>query len=316
MELFYQSNPTNISQGVSMNYSEIQRVYYHGSCPDGITSREILKQQYKDTVEYIPYYFTEFKEIPKNAIFVDCCPKEHQVEDVLKNGGVIIDHHESVKDLLLKLSIHYCNQIIFDTGINKRSGALLAHSFLLYVGKTIPAQILNTTGQYAHYISIGDTWQVDNPDFAFARKLGKFITFFGNNFSIDFSIPMNKELIEQFGNAEMRRQRAYAKSAINTTYIGVGNIFFINQLNMSDAAEILRNERDADLVVGWEFKIDYDNKPTIVYSLRSKENGFDCSVFAKKNGGGGHKAAAGFSYPIELAVIDEVQPIGMFLDLL
>ena len=55
----------------------INTVYYHGSCPDGITAREVLKYALK--VKFIPYYFTELKFIPKNALFIDCSPKDEQL---------------------------------------------------------------------------------------------------------------------------------------------------------------------------------------------------------------------------------------------
>ena len=45
--------------------------------------------------------------------------------------------------------------------------------------------------------------------------------------------------------------------------------------------------------------------------MRSKEDGFDCSAFAKQNNGGGHKAAAGFN--IEYNCFD---PIDKFLKIL
>lgn len=293
----------------------VRRIYFHGSCTDGITAREILKTGLQSK-PYIPYYFTEFPTVPERALFVDCCPKMEQIEAVLKAGGAIVDHHAHNLEKLSELKSIYPDQIMIGRNEASESGAVLA-AYIAEEQFELPVAILEKIYDVANLVAIGDTWQKENPSFSVARELGGFVSFFGNDFSFDFETDLDWGLIERFGKARARTQRGLAMTAVCYHSHAFGNIFFINQLDMSDAAEILRNEKNADIVVGWEMKKSYGNEnPSIIYSLRSKENGFDCAAHCLANGGGGHKAAAGFSIEIENSIFDEVQPIRMFLDAL
>lgn len=83
----------------------------------------------------------------------------------------------------------------------------------------------------------------------------------------------------------------------------------------SDVAESMRAQNmtyqyepsvePVQVVAGFAYVVDKPGDvPKVVYSLRGL-NGFDVCAFAKANGGGGHKAAAGFS-----AAIDAVNEYG------
>lgn len=63
-----------------------------------------------------------------------------------------------------------------------------------------------------------------------------------------------------------------------------------------------------DLVVGFHYKVDA-GKLKLQFSTRS-HTGFDCAAFAKAHGGGGHKAAAGFT--VEVSPEVSVNPYAMF----
>jgi hypothetical protein len=77
----------------------------------------------------------------------------------------------------------------------------------------------------------------------------------------------------------------------------------------SDVAEAARKQNStyqhepsvprADVLAGFAYIVDKPgDAPKVVYSLRGLE-GFDVCAFAKENGGGGHKAAAGFAVPVD-----------------
>jgi hypothetical protein len=77
----------------------------------------------------------------------------------------------------------------------------------------------------------------------------------------------------------------------------------------SDVAEAVRKQNAtyqyepsvprAEIVAGFAYVVDKPgDSPKVVYSLRGLE-GFDVCAFAKANGGGGHKAAAGFAASLD-----------------
>lgn len=63
-----------------------------------------------------------------------------------------------------------------------------------------------------------------------------------------------------------------------------------------------------DLVVGFHYKVD-GGKLKLQFSTRS-HTGYDCASFAKSHGGGGHKAAAGFT--VEVSPEVSVNPYRLF----
>jgi len=85
----------------------------------------------------------------------------------------------------------------------------------------------------------------------------------------------------------------------------------------SDVAEALR-QRHPELeavVAGFSYVVDKPgSEPKLVYSLRGL-NGFDVCALAKTNGGGGHKAAAGFSMSMNDIEVDPYEEIRARLEM-
>lgn len=285
------------------NLISIQSVYFHGSCADGIIAREILKTNASTKIKYIPYYFDELKTIPEKALFIDCSPKPHQVEECLKRGCLIADHHDTFKDSFMKFNDVYPNAMMFGENEKAESGAVLAYRLF----KKMKGYVANEElSDVADLIGISDTWHTEHKDFEFSRKLAKYVTFFGNDFSESLQILLDPEgiaLINAMGAVFQRESIKHAKSALSF-FAGSRQlkVFFINDLNISDAAEILRNDKGADLVVGWKVQTDANphgnGDPITVFTLRSNDR-FDCRTFAQAHGGGGHTRAAGFSMPFD-----------------
>jgi nanoRNase/pAp phosphatase (c-di-AMP/oligoRNAs hydrolase) len=83
-----------------------------------------------------------------------------------------------------------------------------------------------------------------------------------------------------------------AASAANALKLRVGslNVHVIDSVELtSDVSDI----SDCDVVVGFAHHIE-EGKIQLRYSLRSRGE-FDCAAFCKRNGGGGHRGAAGFT---------------------
>jgi nanoRNase/pAp phosphatase (c-di-AMP/oligoRNAs hydrolase) len=272
------------------NLKRIQKVYYHGECPDGIGARTIL-QKYFDDVEYIPYYFEELKEVPSYALFIDCAPQAHQLKELLEKGGCIAEHHDSRLDELLELRKEHPQQILY--GVGMESGAFLALEILSLMGEPSNGAL----EEVAHLLAIGDTWQKEDPGFVRARKFANYIRFFGNDFNISLEELLKREAqVEEYDLVQKRLHRTQVDRAIilQQQFREHLRIAFINdsELNISDASDLLR-QQGIPLTVGWTVKT-YLGKRSIVYSMRSKPEVIDVGAFAKLHGGGGHKPAAGF----------------------
>ena len=289
--------------------SNINTIYYHGSCPDGIGSREVLKIAFP-TATFVPYYFTELTTIPDRALFIDCSPKGHQVEDVLKAGGAIAEHHDSFLDSFNKLKATYPNQLLFGDTSKAESGICLAVKLVDdFKGSS---NVPSGTRDIATLLALSDTWQSTDANFAYARMVAGYIAFFGNDFCMPLQeLANNEDSIRAFGKVQDRKTFGMVKDAIRLIAMATNrnyNLAFINDLNISNAAETLR-QQGVDVIIGYVAKFDTNtNRNIVVFSLRASD-AFDCSVFCKANGGGGHVAAAGFTEGY-----DTIQsPIQMFM---
>ena len=302
------------------NLAKTKLIIRHGSCPDGWGAQKALEIIFGKTIPVQYYYFEDLKTIPKNALFINCSPKDHQINACMENGCMIADHHDSFAPHFERLRETYDNVLLFGENRNAESGAYLG-IWLASVyantkgGLTSPLYPSGKAAVMARLLAISDTWQKQDPDFALARMYAGYVSFFGNDLDITLEeLYDQKETVLAFGKAQERQQRNFMKGAIiYDKFISNFKIAMINGLNMSNAAEMLRTEMDVDLVCGYETKMDARAGESItIYSMRSKENGFDCSIFAKANNGGGHKAAAGFSHSYLLGK----DPIETFLFLL
>jgi hypothetical protein len=283
---------------------QIDKVFYHGDCTDGIIAREILSNAFPN-LKFIPYYFTEFKNVPKNALFIDCSPKGYQLEEALSNGCCIADHHE---DSLVGLEkFPNTNQIMFGENSKSESGARLAVAVVEdFFGM---GAVSDAEKQIATLISLSDTWQKDDERFPYARQMAGYISFFGNRFDFELSELLKmEEIIKAFGKVRSNDQASLARNAIRVQEANY-KLAFVNEVNMSDAAAMLKNE-GIDIIVGFLINYEPNEKKNIIrYSLRSNEK-FNCRLFCKSRGGGGHELAAGFSEVFDVYTA----PISEFLD--
>ena len=273
----------------SEKLNAIKTVYYHGSCADGIVAREIMKRVLP-AATCTPFYFEELKEIPKNALFIDCSPKPHQIEACLEEGCCIADHHDTFRESFDRLCGPTHGAMLFGENSLGESGAVLA--------SVLHAQELeydHLIYNIANYIGVSDTWQKNDASFEDSRILSKYITMFGNDFSEDIcTLLADKSKIDAMRGMVHRQNEKLVKSAIILGH--PVKAAYINSMQISDAAEILREKHEVKVVIGWEMIQGRNNHPIIACSIRATPD-FDCSKFAQAQGGGGHKAAAGFEIP-------------------
>lgn len=269
----------------------MDKIVFHSIDCDGIISKCLMQSFLPEgrALQVFGYNYEKNydHDMLKNAYWVDCTPElEEDFVFGLENNCIYIDHHESRKPLFDKYKEKYCEQLLYGDSKNGWSGASLVAG---YLEREIKAEIPYFLEVLIYYTSIADTWQKNNIEFNDARDFSKFVQMIG----VDFKLPNthNKtlyllELVKCLANSNRQKARKMADFA-NIKIINNLRVAFINSLDISDASEILRNERNIDLIVGYEQSLDYYD-----FSFRSAEN-YDCSALAKKIGGGGHKCASG-----------------------
>lgn len=285
----------------------VKEIVYHSNCADGIVARELLlialnQNEIIEPITTVPYnYENNFGHL-ENAVWVDCSPGTwEEFEQGLKNGCVYLDHHNTRKEFFEKAQNLRFSNIVFGSNDKHESGAWLVYANYLLYSPHIKTEILSSYREIARLISIGDTFfkNVPTEDFELARGLGGLIQSIGNNLTFRNPDEINYliSLADGYKTKKKMRAKTLAKNAIMAT-VDKLKIAFINDTEISDASEILRNESEVDLVIGYTLRQE-NNKLFAGLSFRSSEK-FDCSIFAAKFGGGGHKQAAGaFNYELK-----------------
>lgn len=313
---------------------KITTVYYHAGCPDGIASREIHRKfaylMDFGPIEYLPFVYPGPlpKDMKPNTLYVDCCPRDAEgISVTLDLGGIILDHHDSRKELLLSMKEKYPDQVVYGENSKCESGATLTFKAMLSLfqeycqekGLSLffsTEKLIFSMERYATLTAISDTWHTESPEFSRSRALAHYIFLQGDDWDgipseldINMSVSIYGSYLKKL---EREADRIYT---IDLSWMpwasdggGAFKIGFMCGDNTSDIAEILRN-RGYDLVVGFAITMAGD-KPVLRYSLRSS-NKLDVSKFCVKYGGGGHKAAAGMT----LDYIGQ-HPIYYFVELL
>jgi len=276
-------------------------VIYHGNCYDGFGAAWAANKKFfgeGQKVEYIPgLYGMEFpfEAWEGNLYILDFSfPKQiigsrQLVDDYVLNIGEfkVIDHHKTAEADLRD----YPGCTIFNMA---KSGAVLAWEFF-HPGKPVPILL--------QYVQDRDLWKFEMP---FSREIDCYIKSLPFDFrawdeaEIMFQHHINQIITESKG--AYRYQRAMVDVMCNN-YV-VRNIagypvpitnatVFLSEVG----EELCKRFPDANFAAYYLDRKDGRRQ----FGLRSR-NGFDVSEVAKKFGGGGHQASAGFV--IDLAALE------------
>lgn len=261
-------------------------ILYHADCNDGFGGAWAAWKKFGDSADYIP--IEHQKPLPKRLsgrkiFFIDIIPDETTLKKVIsENVSVIaIDHHKTSEP---KMSLF--KEYSFD---NNHSGSVLAWQYF-HPEKPAPKLLLfiedmdiwkweyPQTGHFISALSLYDydfnTWNQIASEIEDPEKFKKYL--YKGAIISDYDKNVVKWLAETAIKAEFEGYKIYAVNAPH----------FINGLVANSLAAKL-----PPFAVSWS-----QDKDTIHVSLRS-DGSIDVSEIAKKYGGGGHKAAAGFSFP-------------------
>ncbi len=272
-------------------------VFYHANCADGAAAAWAVfkaNPQHPD-ITFVPCNYTdsEWQKHPiDNAvvIFVDFSePKDSMLEICKRAHSVAIyDHHKTAQAALSDTSWHPSNLIVvFDMN---RSGAQIAWD-VFNPGKPRPKLI--------DYVADRDLWQFKLP---LSKDVSAYIWLYKTNIAefdvcaqkleddlaacaLEGKTVSNTQGRYSLGNAEKLSVR---KDADGNIY-GFGNV----TNNISETGDVFLTVLHPEAAYSLTY-FDIPEEGKRVFSLRSRK-GFDVSVLAKKFGGGGHAAAAGFT---------------------
>ncbi len=295
--------------------AEPKRIVFHSGCPDGIIARDIVSIAGDIDLDNI-HAFQYNQDVPDNfyydTIWVDCCPQnEDDFKIGLDRNCIYLDHHNTIKDKFLKYFPMYPTQLTFGQTEFGESGAVLAYNYV----KTHQTDTFARVSKYSKLcklVGISDCFITNSPQFQLGRNIAGLISLFGNEFDLNY-VP--EETIYMLADALEKRNKERDQKLIDGAFIthrcSGYKIAIINNLQISDVAERLRNEQSVDLIVGFSMQSVETIGCKTIYSLRSNDR-IKVNQFAKEHGGGGHDKAAGFEVRTSA---ESVSPYDAFLKL-
>jgi oligoribonuclease NrnB/cAMP/cGMP phosphodiesterase (DHH superfamily) len=264
-----------------------QLVIYHGNCPDGFTAAWVAARALAREGSDVELFAGRYGEAPplekafnRDVYVVDFSYPRPQLEDLNATARrlVVLDHHKTAEAELKGLP--YCT---FDMN---RSGAGLTWDYF-HEGEPRPWIV--------DYVEDRDLWKFDLPDSEAVslriRLCPQTLTDWDN--LADRSVH---EIMPEAGGAVLYLEH-YVQDALRNMYTvtnvdGLGNDAACVNVSYTGVSDVLNDAVEASglpMAIGWQ----RDKDGYIACSVRSQKS-FDCSAFAKSQGGGGHAQAAGF----------------------
>lgn len=258
-------------------------VVYHGDCPDGFSGAWAAWKKFGNEADYLPARHGEPFPVgleKKKVFLVDFVPDEVTINMLIANNISVfpIDHH-----LTSEIKMEFFKDRVFDMD---KSGAVLSWEYF-HPDKPVPILL--------QHIQDMDLWQwkLQNSKEIIAY-LGVVDFSFNNWDEVSWKLEDEHEkgeLIEK-GRTLIKYEERIVEGLIRDN---AELVEFEGYKSLAVNCPILESDIGNRLVVVlppmgivWRRKKNY-----VTVSLRS-DGSVDVSSIAKKHGGGGHRAAAGF----------------------
>ena len=290
-------------------------VLYHGNCWDGFGAAWAAWMRLKDQATYIPVNYgappPEMPDCDRLYILDFSYPKETLLELAKKHCHVtLLDHHKTAQSDLGDLVESRSNQAHeFDVELTQpglyvrfnveESGASLAWEYFYEPDKWFSGQ-QKWTPEIIKYVKDRDLWEFKMPH---SREVTAWLHSFPFDFEqwkwLNHCLTDDGEFVALLpqGAAILRAQQqqieAMCRHAGWITLCGY-TVPVVNATTLfSECGEYLCEKYpDAPFAAYYFDRADGKRQ----WGLRSR-NSFDVSAIAKRYGGGGHVAAAGFQFP-------------------
>jgi oligoribonuclease NrnB/cAMP/cGMP phosphodiesterase (DHH superfamily) len=282
---------------------------YHGNCDDGFGAAWVVRKFFGNDVQFFPgIYGKEPPEVGgKNVLMVDFSYKRPVLEAMLQSGDVkqastilILDHHKTAAEDLAGIAFPedsydpatwrnkweaFCEwpvRAIFDMD---RSGAQIAWDYFSD-GEDRP--------QFIDLIGDRDLWKFQYGDVT--KRFSAALRTYPMTFEAWDRIADTPEDLVAEGTGILRAHNANIQKFVADAYWDYVGDYFVPVANVpyhyaSDTAHaLLTIFPEAMFTACWFRRGD----GMIQWSLRSEDGRMDVSEIAKRQGGGGHRNAAGF----------------------
>lgn len=265
---------------------------YHGNCADGFTGAWVVRKALGEGVEYFPgVYQTQPPDVRnRDVVLVDFSYKRSVMEQIIDEARsvLVLDHHKTAAEDLKDL--RYA-EVVFDMD---RAGSRIAWDF--YFPNEAPPPVLL-------HVEDRDLWRFTLPK---TREIQANIFSYPYDFAVwDRLMSSDPAMLATEGEAIERKHFKDINELLGVVQrrmnIGGYNVPVANlpYTLVSDAAHKMA-EGEAFAGCYW------DTPKGRVFGLRSSADGIDVSEVAMQYGGGGHKNAAGFTVPYDIAARLEV----------
>jgi oligoribonuclease NrnB/cAMP/cGMP phosphodiesterase (DHH superfamily) len=267
-------------------------VVYHANCNDGFCCAWLAHWAFPDA-EFVP---AQYGQAPpdvagKRVLIADFSYKRTTMEDIIAaaHSVTVLDHHRTAAAELDGLDKDWQVSVTFDMD---KSGGRLTWEWLTRNGHGVADP--DNPPWIVDYSEDRDLWRWALPD---SREINAALSSYPLDFDAwDRLAELGHESLIPEGRAILRYQSKVVEQHIahaRLAKVGGHEVFTVN-------ATCLFSEIAGELARGRPFGVAYfdraDGKRQ--FSLRSREDGIDVSEVAKRFGGGGHAAAAGFELPI------------------
>lgn len=293
---------------------------YHSNCADGFTAAWVVNKFFNGNVDFYPGVYQQQpppETANRHVIFVDFSYKKEVMYRLAKHtkGVLMLDHHKTAIDdlsgsddiftdmtsyeneLSWRRFIHDCYQdscegspsgriyTLFDL---ERSGAGLAWDFFF------PKQ---ARPKFVDHVEDRDLWRFNLP---YTREIQAAIFSFEYTFE-NWNQFENDAFFLTLANQGRGIERKHFKDIKELLTVVTRPMKIDGQVvPMANLPYTLTSDAGHILAEGHPFAGCYWDTPAgRVFSLRSRPEGADVSVIARKYGGGGHVNASGFTVPYD-----------------
>lgn len=286
-----------------LDLSNVRIAVVHTPCMDGLASAMVIQEALPqvDEVVFCSYgqQQLELKAEP-GMLFCDFTPARERVAEFVAAGAIVLDHHVHARDIVEAFGER--GRFSNEPG---ESGAVLA--FLhLWNGEVFDPRRSQRTWEFARLVGVRDTWQKDSPDWGRALELHAVLEAFPREVWLeDGAIHVAMKGLDQgLGKSLIERKAATIARIVEHglvkqhTRSHAGDQLWALSCSpselVSDLAEAAR-AAGVDVLVNVQLQVE-QGRPQFLVNLRSDKEGLDVGALAKRFGGGGHRAAAGFQY--------------------
>lgn len=273
-----------------MNHKPII-VLYHAECPDGFAAAWAAWKKFGDLADYLPLFHNNTSIIEslegKQVYLLDITYEMRYMKElVAKNEVVVIDHH-----LMRKKEVETAQKYSFDTN---KSGAGLAWEYF-FPNQPLPYLV--------GLIQEEDLWKFKGDETKEILAAVKILPFpFGEfqKFSAvatDIENPDKRREYIKNGKIVLQAHEAIIADMLkrsNPVVFEGHSVMCVNSsVFVSEIGNRLAESSNPPFGIIWSAR-----HGKIAVSLRS-DGTFDVAKLAEKYGGGGHKAAAAFTLPLD-----------------